>query len=275
MAALSISQAWEETKARIAADGKLMAIVAAALVAFPGIISGVVAPETARTETSLGLSLLILVCAILALIGQLSLIRLAIGPAVSVGEAIGHGARRMPLYLVAGLLLTLALVLLLVPFLVVLYAAGVPIDRSSEDAMLASPLTLILLLAYFVLLVFICIRMLLSSPVASEEAAGPIQILRRSWDLTSGHWWRLFGFMIMFLIGAVVAIGAVNLVASGAAVALFGPADPMSVSALVIAVCVSTINAAATVLLAVMLARIYLQVAGRDSIEVGVPKSGI
>jgi len=79
----------------------------------------------------------------------------------------------------------------------------------------------------------------------------------------------------MFLIGAVVAIGAVNLVASGAAVALFGPADPMSVSALVIAVCVSTINAAATVLLAVMLARIYLQVAGRDSIEVGVPKSGI
>ena len=66
-----------------------------------------------------------------------------------------------------------------------------------------------------------------------------------------------------------------NLVVSGVAVALFGPADPMSVSALIIAICVSAINAAATLLLAVMLARIYLQVAGRESIEVGVPKSGI
>lgn len=275
MAALSISRAWDETRARIAADGRLMAIVAAALIVLPGLIVEVISPSSIRSESSVVESILFLVSSLLALVGQLAIIRLAVTPAVSVGEAIGHGARRMPIYLVAAILLTIGFVLLLIPFGIAAYAAGVPFDKSSEAAFLQSPVALVLSLLYLALLTFIAIRMLMTSPVASEEDTGPAQILRRSWDLTAGHWWRLFGFIIMFLIGALILIMAVNWVVTAVALFLFGAVAPMSASALLVGLFDSIVNGFLTVVLAVMMARIYLQLSGREAAAVSTPRSGI
>jgi hypothetical protein len=274
MAGLSISKAWEESRVRIAADGRLMAIVAAALIVLPGLIVEVISPSAARTESTLLESILALVSALLALIGQLAIIRLAVARSVSVGEAIAHGARRMPIYLVAAILLTIAFVLALIPFAVVAYAAGVPFERGSEQAFLQSPVAVVLSCLYVALLIFVAIRMLMSSPVASEEEAGPVQILLRSWHLTAGHWWRLFGFMVLFFIGALMLIGAVNWAVTAVAVLLLGPVEPMSVSALVVGLFNSVVNGIVTVFLAVMLARIYLQLAGREPAGASVPRSG-
>jgi hypothetical protein len=275
MAALSISRAWDETRARIAADGRLMSIVAAALIVLPGLIVEVISPSSIRSESTMLESILFLVSSLLALVGQLAIIRLAVTPAVSVGEAIGHGARRMPIYLIAAILLTIAFVVLLIPFGLVAYAAGVPFDKSSEQAFLESPVALVLSLLYLALLIFIAIRMLMSSPVASEENAGPVQILRRSWDLTAGHWWRLFGFIVIFVIGALILIAAVNWVVTAVAVFLFGAVAPMSASALLVGLFDSIVNGFLTVLLAVMMARIYLQLSGREAAAVSAPRSGI
>ena len=273
MASLSISRAWEETRARIAADGKLMAVVAAALIVLPGLIVEVVSPGSSRTQSSATYTLLFLVSSILALVGQLSIVHLAIAPSVSVGEAIAHGARRTPIYLLVAVILTIVFFLALIPFAVVLYAAGVPVERVSQQALMQSPVALMLSLVYLAVITFFAIRMMLASPVASEEHSGPIHIIRRSWELTAGHWWRLFGFLILFAIGALVLMSAVNFAVSSVAVMLFGPVDPMSLSALFIGLFDSAISGAVTVFLAVMLARIYLQVAGRDGVS--VPSSGI
>jgi hypothetical protein len=275
MAVLSISKAWEESKARIALDGRLMAVVAAALIVLPGLIVEVISPSALRSDSSVLESILFLLSSLLALIGQLAIIRLAVTPAVSVGEAIGHGARRMPIYLVAAILLTILFIVILIPFGVAAYAAGVPFDRSSEQAFLQSPVAMVLSLLYMALLIFIAIRMLMSSPVASEEDAGPVQILRRSWDLTRGHWWRLFGFIVMFVIGALILIAAVNWAVTAFAVVLFGAIAPMSLSALLVGLFDSIVNGGVTVFLAVMLARIYLQLTGRTAAGASVPKSGI
>jgi hypothetical protein len=275
MAVLSISKAWEESKARIAVDGRLMAVVAAALIVLPGLIVEVISPSALRSDSSVLESILFLLSSLLALIGQLAIIRLAVTPAVSVGEAIGHGARRMPIYLVAAILLTILFIVILIPFGVAAYAAGVPFDRSSEQAFLQSPVAMVLSLLYMALLIFIAIRMLMSSPVASEEDAGPVQILRRSWDLTRGHWWRLFGFIVMFVIGALILIAAVNWAVTAFAVVLFGAIAPMSLSALLVGLFDSIVNGGVTVFLAVMLARIYLQLTGRTAAGASVPKSGI
>lgn len=274
MAALSISRAWEETKARLATDGRLMSIVAAALIVLPGLVVEVVSPGGATAQSSIIYSLLFLVSSILALVGQLSIIKMAIGPHVSVGEAIGHGARRVPIYLLAAFLLTFAFIILAIPFAAVAYAAGAPMEPGTEEQFLKSPVGLLVTCLYLAVVVFVAIRMLMSSPVASEEAVGPVQILRRSWELTSGHWLRLFGFMVMFFIGAIVAMAVVNWAIGFVAVILFGPVDPMSVSALVIGLFDSTVSAAITVLLAVMLARIYFQLAGLGAAGASVPKSG-
>jgi hypothetical protein len=274
MAALSISRAWEESKAQMIADGRLMSIVAAALIVLPGLIVEVVEPGATYTSSNLLGSVLIFASALLQLVGQLAIIRLAMTPAVSVGEAIGHGARRMPVYVVAAILLTIGLILLLIPFAVAMYAAGVPIEAGNEQAFANSPVAVLLSCLFLAVVFFFAIRMLMSSPVASEEAVGPVRILRRSWHLTAGHWWRLAGFFLAFLIGAVVAMLAVNIGVTAFAVPLFGRLDPMSLSALVVGLFDSALSAAMTVVLAVMLARIYVQLAGGEPGLASVPKSG-
>jgi hypothetical protein len=274
MAALSISRAWEETKARIVTDGRLMSIVAAALIVLPGLVVEVVSPGGASTQSSATYSILFLVSSLLALVGQLSIIKMAVGPHVSVSEAIGHGARRMPIYLLAAILLTFSFIVLAIPFAAVAYAAGAPMGPGAEQQFLESPVGLLVTCLYVALVIFVAMRMLMSSPVASEEAAGPVQILRRSWELTGGHWLRLFGFMMTFFIGAIVSVAVVNWAISFVAVILFGPIEPMSLSALVIGLFDSVVSAGVTVLLAVMLARIYVQLAGRGAAGASVPKSG-
>ena len=271
MSSLSISRAWDETKGRIASDGKLMMVVAAALIVLPVLVTGVVDPASAERESSLVGGLLFLVASLLAIVGQLAIIRLALASAVSVGEAIGHGGRRMPIYLVAGILIITGLLIALVPVALILVAAGVPLE---EQAVVNSPIAVVLLVLYALLLLFVAIRMLMSSPVASEEEVGPIGILRRSWELTAGHWWRLFGFLVLFLIGMGILMAAINYVVVLVATLLFGPVEPMSASALLVALVEAVVNAAASVLLAVMLARIYVQLSGRDSLDVTVPKTG-
>ncbi len=271
MASLSISRAWEESKARIAADGRLMTVVAAALVALPTLVSGVVSPKSPTSEVSLLPSLIVLVASLLTIVGQLAIIRLAIGPAVSVGEAIGHGARRMPIYVLAGITIAVLLFAAAIPLLLLLLALGVPMDR---DSIVESPVALLLFCLFIALVFFLGTRMLMTSPVTSEESSGPIAILRRSWDLTAGHFWRLFAFLVMFFIGAGIAAMAVSWAFGFVAIVLLGPVEPMSASALVVALGEAIASAAVTIILGVMLARIYLQLAGRGSLDVSVPSSG-
>jgi hypothetical protein len=102
MADLSISKAWDETRAIVSRDGRLFASLALALVALPAAITGLINPKgMTDTSTPFWVDLLVLAASLAALAGQLALIRMALGPALTVGEAIGHGLRRMPTYLLA------------------------------------------------------------------------------------------------------------------------------------------------------------------------------
>lgn len=271
MATLSISKAWDETKDITARDGRLFAAVALALVALPGAISGLVtpngfndpaAPVWARTVTA--------IATLIEVAGQLALIRLSIGPSTTVGNAIAHGLRRTPIYIVAALIITCGMIILCIPFAAVLMSAGVPL---TAEGIKQSPIAALLALILLVIVTFFAIRLMVSSCVASAENAGPIAIIRRSWKLTGGNWWRLFGFIVTFLIGAIVLIGAVG-GAVGVVVGLtLGKPDPMSASALIIALVISVLDAAITAVLAVMLARIYVQLSGHSTVE-GATKRG-
>lgn len=182
----------------------------------------------------------------------------------------------MPVYFVAGLIVAIGLILVAIPVFVALAASGLPLgtsdDAAMREALINSPSAVLLLLLFVIVAFFVGIRMLMSSPVASEEPTGPIEILRRSWRLTGGHWWRLFGFLMLFLIGAGIAMAAISWAVSLIAVMAFGPVAPMSLSALIVALVDAIANGVVTVFLAVMLARIYVQLAGGESAS--VPSSG-
>jgi hypothetical protein len=271
MAGLSISRAWEDTKRIVAHDGRLIASVALALVALPTAVTSLIDPKGAAGVSGPRWMLVVmLVASLAALAGQLALVRLALGPSITVGSAIAHGLKRMPVYLLSAILIVVVLMALAIPFGLALAALGVPVDAKTMP--LTPGVTLVLLL-FIALVVFIAVRMLVTAPVASAEEIGPVAIIRRSWSLTAGHWWHLLGFLLAFFIGAVVALLAVSAATGAIAVLLFGPIEPMSASALLVALVEALANAAITGLFAVMLARIYAQLSGSGA-QASVPSSG-
>ncbi|MGH6729423.1 MAG: hypothetical protein ACREBK_04665, partial [Sphingomicrobium sp.] len=84
---------------------------------------------------------------------------------------------------------------------------------------------------------------------------------------TDGVWWKLFGFLVIFLIGALIVLLAIGAVAGSLVAIAFGPIEPMTVSALLVGVFQGLFNAAFTALFAVMLARIYVQLSGKETVE--------
>ena len=267
---LSISRAWEETQKIGVHDGRLVGAVALALVGFPTLVSGIVAPKGMMDQSVPGWVLGVgLIAQLIIVAGQLAIVRLAIGPSTTVGDAVTHGLRRMPVYVAAAIIICFGALLLAVPIAAVLLATGAPLD---EVALKTSPIFNLLALIYFCVVIFFAIRLVMMSPVASAEPVGPVKMISRSWDLTRGHWWRLCGFLAIFLVGALAVMLAVGAAIGILVNAALGPVEPLSASAAVMALAQGLVTAGVTSVLAIMLARIYIQLAAPDSVS--VPSSG-
>ncbi len=274
MSRLSISTAWDETRARLASDGRLLTTVALAMVALPSAISTLVNPNSGMAEStgSAGSALVTFVMSLIALVGQLAIVRLAIGPSVSVGDAIGHAARRALPYIGSIILIVVALLILAVPLVLLLAAMGVSFQQGGGSVPARAWIPVLLFIG---LLLYAAARMLMTSSVASAEPVGAINIVKRSWELTRGHTGRLLGFLLMFLIALLIVLAVVGIMVGLLARTLFGDIEPLSVGALLVGLVQGLLSAAATTIFAVMLARIYVQLNGAaGSAQVTVPHSG-
>ena len=270
---LSISRAWDETREIFRSDGGLLVSVALALIVLPEIVVGIIAPRATGVETSAFSGWLGLAAGLIALIGQLAIIRLALGPSTTVGDAIAHGVRRFPSALGALVILILLLILILIPFVIVLgVVGGADLTRMSAGTPPTGSQLLIILL--MTLVVFgISVRFSLLSPVASAEAVGPLAIAKRAWQLGGGHYWRLLGLVVLLLIAAVVLLAVSGIIGGLLARMVSSDITPFSLAALILALASGIAQGAFSVLASVMLARVYAQVAG-GAAEASVPSSG-
>jgi hypothetical protein len=243
-------------------DRGLIATVALALMVLPGAIGEVVVPaSTSGSSPDLGWSSVTLLILLVTILGQLTIARIALGRRQSVGEAMAHGVRRSPSFLLATILWLLPFVLLAAPFAVQVQA----------NPQAPPPGALLPLFAITLVFLFVAVRMIFSTAVSVAENVGPLAILRRSWALTAGSWWRLFGFLVLFMITAVIALGAVTAVVGVVVGLISGEPERLSVGSLVNALVGQTVAAIITVLLTVMLTRLYLQVAEPADEPVSVP----
>lgn len=264
MAKLSLSKAWDETREVLTRDGKLIGAVALALVYLPGVVAGVIDPNQTPAEIMAGgeSTWLMLATALIGLIGQLAIVRLALGPATSVGDAIAHGARRLPVYLGGTLLWMLPLVVL-----IVLFGKNLVGDPKSE-----SPGEALVILIVICALIYLTVRMILVSAVASSESVGPVGMLQRAWALSKGNWWRLLAFVLMLGLAAIILLGVLGMLSGILAQMLFGAIEPMSVSALFVALITEIGSVLVTVMFITMVARLYAQASGLSTVS--VPRSG-
>lgn len=272
MSQLSMSHAWDETRQIFARDGGLLSAVALALLVLPEIVAGLVAPP-AMPAVSTGGRVLALVAAFIGVIGQLALIRLALGPSTTVGEAIRHGARRFPAAFGALVLLMIGIAVVLIPLLALALAAGMismPAEGSAPTGAFGT-----ILLVLIVLSLFLAVKFIMTVPIASAESIGPLAILKRSWNLTKGRYWPLFGLELLLLIAALALLVSAQFVGGSLAQILGGDVEPFSLGALILAVFMGVAQAAFTVLASVMLARIYAQLSGTPEARPSVPTTGI
>ncbi|MES2137181.1 MAG: hypothetical protein V4502_09010 [Pseudomonadota bacterium] len=267
MTKLSVSKAWDESKQVIAHDGRLLVPVALAMFVLPGILVDLVVPEgTAGQLPPAGPWIAAAsLAALVSLVGQLAVIRLAMGPHLTVGEALSHGARRLLPYLAAVLMWML-------PFLVL---GVILFGQIAADPAKPSPGAALAFLALVIVMTFVAVRLILTSSIASAEAIGPVAILGRSWALTKGNWWRLFGFFLAFMIGAIVLFWATESVFGMAANLVFGGTEANSVAWLLVRLVAQLLSALISVIFFVMLARIYRQLAGVGEAQPSVPSTGI
>ena len=89
MSILSISAAWDEARSILARDGLLYAAVALALIVLPEVVFAVVGAPVGAQATVLTSATYVVVL-LLSFAAQIALNRLAIGPSVTVGSAIGR-----------------------------------------------------------------------------------------------------------------------------------------------------------------------------------------
>lgn len=275
MSKLSISHAWDETRGVLARDGRLLASVALALILLPQVIMGVMAPpkELSGQEPPSWIAAVAIVVALIGVVAQVAMVRLAIRHGTSVGEAIGHGAKRFLSAFAAILIVVFALVLLAV-LLMVAVAGPEQVTAMAQGA--PQPGVAIVLLGIMLLALLIGVRIQLVVPVASEEGGGPIRVLSRSWQLTAGNYWRMLAFLLLVLVCAVISIVVAGMVGGMLSRLIFGDIEAWSVGALLLALFTAAVQAAFSVVISVMLARIYVQVAGGDRdqlVEPSVPNS--
>jgi hypothetical protein len=271
MGGLSISAAWDETRAILASDGQLYAAVVLALLVLPQTVVGLMTP-VGTSMTPIG-RFVWLAAGLVGLVAQLALARLAIGPSTSVGEAIAHGARRFLPTFGAFLVLGIGFAIIAMPLMIVLLMTGVvtaPVEGRPPPPSFAL-LALVVALAA----VFLSIKFILTVPISTVEQPGPIDILKRSWRITTGHYWRLLAFVVLMLVTSIILLIATRAVAVISLSAFGERIAPFTLGALVLGLLESVASGAISAVLCMMLARIYVQLAGRGEIQAGVPNSGI
>lgn len=194
---------------------------------------------------------------LLGFVAQIAINRLAIGPSVRVADAIAQGfARVAPVFLVlAVVMFVVALVAVAVAML--LSAAGVGILPAAGKTPPASLLSLLVLLTAAATAIF-----QLVFPLAAAETGNPIRLFTRSWQLSRGHYLRLFGFIITVFAALGIVTLLTQLGVGSVILLLIGRPTPGSLSALAIGLVAGVVQAAFAVIVAVMQARIYIQLVG-------------
>lgn len=270
MAGLSISRAWDESKDILGRDGKLLASVALALIVLPATVLALLAPPLATEEASRWVQVVSLIVALIGIAAQIAIIRLALGGRVAVGEAIAHGFRRLLPVFVALLILGFAFALVMVPLFLVL--AGPEGIQAAAAGNVSPGMQLGVLIMLLTLLLFGA-RLQLVTPVGAAEAGGPVALIRRSWQLSRGHFWRLLAFVLLSLFLAVVLVLFLGQIVGGVIVgAIFGDIAPFSVGALFAGLFAGVTQALLSVTVSIMMARIYVQLFA-GSAQASVPSS--
>jgi hypothetical protein len=258
---LSIGTAWAEAAAFVRRERRLLAPVVLGLIMVPAVVASMFQPQVQPGNVpGAGSWMIVILLMIVAMIvGQLAIALFANGWRGSVGEAIGHAARRFVTLILAGLAVMIPLFMLLT---VALAIAGV--SSGADDAMAPSfgRAGALVVLLFVVVTLLVTVRLLPLIAVVANGNDSPIGALKHSFRLTRGNFWKLLGFVLLTTIAFVIVLAAVSAVFGSIVTLAFGPPEPWSVSLLLVALVGGLVQAGFVTVYTAMLTRIAVQLEG-------------
>jgi len=257
VASLSISTAWTETGRFLARHAGLVLPIAFLFIALPPVANALLlpAPDAPESADRAILALFLTFASLLAnLIGGIAISHLALVPGVSVGEALHRGLTRFLPLLGMCLLVVIPIIVLLAILLMIFLPDAGSIRGPQPPSLL---FTIVIIVAF----VAIWTKFSMATPVAAKEPAGPVEILTRSWELTKGHYLKLFA---TFLAVTIVSWLLILALSSGLGVLIFLVAGPPvfgSASFVTITLLDTLLETIVLAVTAVLVARLYAQLA--------------
>ncbi len=273
---LSITKAWDETAAFVKQEAGVLFLIVFALGVLPSLIMqaiagrlvGTIQPAPGATPDLhplvVALPILFVMAIpvmILSLWGNLTINLLAMRRENVVGSAFAHAARRILPLLGATLLLFVAAIVIAFPFMA-LAGYGMIVGHAG--------LSILLFLILFAIAIVFGVRLMLMAPVAAAEPIGPIAIIRRSWQLTAGHFARLLGFLLLMIIVFLVLLVVVTSVVGILVTMTAGQPQPGSLGSFLVQLVTGILQAVWTTYFIVLVARIYVQLSGNVGSIAGI-----
>ncbi|MEW9854951.1 hypothetical protein [Novosphingobium sp. M1R2S20] len=264
---LDTNRAWKEASRNISRNRDAVLAVAGVFFLLPQLVLALFFPQpepaagmseqqimdlaSAYYLSTLPVMLPLILAQAVGTLGLLSLLSHADRP--TVGEALRRGLAGLPTYLGAQLVVGVGVGLAGGLLLSILALSG-------AAALAVAGLAMVVLAA-----IAIAVRVSLSgAAVAVGGERNPLRALRRSWALTAGNGWRLFGFYALFLIAFLVILTMVSVVLGIPLQMLGGGTHAATVMTSVIS---STLNALMALYLVGIIGAVHSQLAGRSPEE--------
>lgn len=236
---LSYSAAWDDATALLKAHGALIVALAGVFLLLPTLLVGYLVPPPAQAKDFAELIPRLneywvanwgwfAASALVRMLGSLAILFLVFAPGgTSVGTAIVRGGALLPFYLLAVILMSVAIsfgiLLLILPGL------------------------------------YLAARLAPLGPVmVAEGRRSPIDAFGRTFEVTKGNGWRILGFLCLVAIAAYVAAGVLNMVSGILFVLIAGK----SLGPLLAMIVASATSSAIAILFLLLNAAIYRQLAG-------------
>ena len=260
VAKLDTNAAWKEASAIVSANREVLFALAGVFFMLPSLALSVIVGEPEVIPGMRGQQMvaamqafyakswwIVLLSAAIQIVGLLAILTLMRDRSrPTVGEAIRGALPGALSYLAAQLAVVIGLSLV----------GGILIGVA---AVISPVLAVVSALLFMAALVFVVFRLILVGPViAVEGVRNPVVAMVRSWRLTQGNFWRIFGFMLLIIILFVVVVGIIMMIV-GLVLALASSGEPQRIIAAVFS---SALGAVGVVYFAGILAAMHRQLGG-------------
>lgn len=269
VASVSMSSVWDRTAEFLSDNLAALLPIALVFIFVPASIEGSISGLAQDgTPLAMGVQVVALVLAIVALLGQLSVIALALDPSLG-SNAWRTGLARLPMAVLVLLVFLFILMLLMLPIPLVLAGFGYDFAaRIAGQTPEVPPAAIGIIALYCVVLLpvalWVTARLALVSPIIVGERAG-FGALGRSIELTRGATLAIIGVILLYAVVSAVAVLAAQTVFGSVFVLIAGnDGGGMSIAGVLTSIIVATVQTGFTVAAAAFLAQLYRALAARQ-----------